>query len=69
MRGNSHVQFLGEGRSVMAVSYPTASLTRLIKTPPAAMQAGFFMALRKRRRLSEYAGLRIHCLSICRLNA
>ena len=27
MRGNSHVRFLGEGQPVMAVPYPTASLS------------------------------------------
>ena len=41
MRGNSHVQFLGEGRSVMAVSYPTASLTRF-KIKPLAERPGVF---------------------------
>ncbi len=44
MRGNLHVQSSGEGRSVMAVYLPTASLTRVTETPPAAMQAGFFNA-------------------------
>ncbi len=41
MRGNSHVQFLGEGRSAMAVSYPTASLTSLRKEP--RLMRGFFL--------------------------
>lgn len=43
MRGNSHVQFLGEGRSVMAVSYPTASLTRCMKKP--RLVRGFFLGV------------------------
>lgn len=33
MRGNSHVQFLGEGRSVMAVSYPTADRPLWLEKP------------------------------------
>lgn len=46
MRGNSHVQFLGEGRSAMAVSYPTASLTPCtIKKPRFARTGVFFIAV------------------------
>ena len=43
MRGNSHVQFLGEGRSVMAVSYPTASLTPVLKKPRQRHAGGAFL--------------------------
>ena len=42
MRGNSHVQFLGEGRSVMAVSYPTASLTPCTMKSPGSREPGLF---------------------------
>jgi hypothetical protein len=50
MRGNSHVQFLGEGRSVMAVSYPTASLTPVLKSPACSDAGGaFYCAFDKER--------------------
>lgn len=45
MRGNSHVQFLGEGWPVMAISYPTASLTPCTKKEPRLVR-GFFILLR-----------------------
>jgi len=42
MRGNSHVQFLGEGRSVMAVSYPTADRHPTLYQEPRASRGVFY---------------------------